>query len=103
MKRRFIIGIDGISAENITKVHNYFNKHGFWWHWIGGLWLFVTRDTKLTTTSIDDAINELETSPNARTFVMEIHEDISWTTRGKKNKKGRDMSDWLKETWASND
>ena len=42
MKRRFIIGIEGLSREQEDKFRDYLEERGSWWHWIGNLWLFCT-------------------------------------------------------------
>jgi hypothetical protein len=99
MKRRFVIAVDGLTAQNEKLLQDHLLQYGYWWHWISNLWLFVTRDEAVSATEISEKIVSLQ-DDHPRVFVMEIPEDVTWTTFGKKNKKGQDMSDWLKKTWV---
>ena len=98
MKRRFVIGIQGMTEAQEKSFRDFLNKHGFWWHWIDNLWLFATNKPALTASEIRDAAPE-----SARTIVLEFPEDITWATRGKPNTQGKKMSDWLESTWKKDD
>jgi hypothetical protein len=99
MKRRFVIGIDPLDADQEKQFREYIAKRGSWWHWIGNLWLMTTTDEEISAAEIRDFIFTL--SPNARVVVFEFQEDIAWAASGNKNASGKRLYDWLETTWAS--
>ena len=100
MNRRFVIAAEGLTGEQERKVRDYLAEHGAWWHWIDNLWLLSTTTTSedFGTVNILDAISKL--NGDAKVLVFEFPEDIDWAARSKPNRKGKSMSDWLRNAWA---
>ena len=99
MRRRFVIGIDGLNAAEEKEFREYISEQGAWWHWINNLWLLTTKDEDITTAKIRNRI--LKIDPDARVIVFEFAEDIDWAASGSTNSKGKKLSGWIKETWSA--
>jgi hypothetical protein len=97
MKRRFVIATEKFDAEKNAKLREYLNRHGHWWHWIGGFWLFTSRDEDISCANIRDHIKTIDSE--SRVLVMETPEDKDWATLGGPNAKGQQMTAWLNGTW----
>lgn len=99
MKRRFIIGIEGLSREQEDKFRDYLEERGSWWHWIGNLWLFCTEsaDSSISAKAIREKIVEI--NEGIDTLVMEVSEEKDWSARSSANSKGRRIYNWLEDTW----
>jgi hypothetical protein len=100
MSRRFVIAAEGLSTDQESKVLDFLKKHGAWWHWIDNFWLLSTtiENDDFGTSTIVGFIGDL--NENARVLAFEFPEDVDWTARGAANAKGKDMTDWLRETWS---
>jgi hypothetical protein len=94
MGRRFVIGIDELTAKQKQTLRNEFGKRGSWWNWIPNLWLVTTVEDK-TTAKIRDRIGEL--APGVNCMVFEV-DDVDWSGFGP-NTKDRSMFRWLNTTW----
>lgn len=101
MRRRFVIAAQGLTSEQETKLREYLASHGAWWHWISNFWLLTGTDIKVTTADIRNHIKSL--NADVRTVVFEFPEDTDWASLGKKNDAGKDMTDWIKNTWGKRD
>jgi hypothetical protein len=97
MKRRFVVGITGLSSDDQTKFVEFLRKEGMgWWHWIDEVWLITSRSESVSAEQIRDYLHGLKTG--TRCVVFEIDEDKSWAGFGP-NKAPQDMFAWLKTTW----
>lgn len=101
MRRRFVIGIDDLNAEQERIFRQYIQTKGDWWHWIGDLWLLTTMDEGISTKEIRDFI--LRTKPGVRTVVFEFPEDINWSASSSTNAEGNKLADWLRQKWGKGD
>jgi hypothetical protein len=101
MRRRFVIAAEGLTDEQETEFRTYIKTKGAWWHWIANFWLLTTTDQKLNTAEIRDQLKTL--NGDVTTVVFEFPEDVDWATFGKKNASGKEMTEWLKESWAKKD
>ena len=103
MKRRFVIGADGFSAEQSKKFSEYLNSKGAYWHWIENFWLLTRSnddpEKPLTATEIRD--KAMEIGQNIRALVLEVGADVDWCGVGAKNAKGRDQHEWIRKHWDS--
>jgi uncharacterized protein YbaA (DUF1428 family) len=99
MKRRFVIGIDPLNADQEEQFRNYIAKHGAWWHWIGNMWLLTTGEDDISAEKISNFA--LEVNAKARVVVFEFPEDIDWATSSSANASGKKISEWLVKTWGS--
>lgn len=103
MKRRFVIGVDGFSADESKRFSEYLNSKGAYWHWIENFWLLtrVTEDPEepLSTKEIRDEVREINNT--ARALVLEVGADIDWSSVGAKNAKGKDQHEWIRKHWDS--
>jgi len=97
MKRRFVIGVDGLTASKSKSFREYLGSLGGWWHWIENFWLLITENEDVAVDKIRDQAKALGAN---RVVVFEFPEEVDWTTSGPRNSKGRPMGDWLKTTWA---
>jgi hypothetical protein len=98
MKRRFVIGVEGLSKDADTKFRKFLSDLGAgYWHWIENLWLVTVDNDEISTERISKQLNELGSERN---LVLEIPEDLDWAAWGRPNVKGRTMFEWLKTTWV---
>ena len=98
MRRRFVIGVEGLDKDQERRFREYIAKFGPWWHWIDNLWLLTTKREDVTAKDIRDHARELASS--ARVVVIEFPEDITWATGGARNSSGKAMSEWLLSPWG---
>jgi hypothetical protein len=98
MARRFVIGIDDVTAEQKQALRNVFKEHGSWWNWIPNFWL-VTTGADTTTSYLRDRIGELV--PGVNCMVIEA-DDKDWSGYGPATER-RDMFKWVKRTWELRD
>ena len=102
MTRRFLIGIDSLTADQEVEFHRFLSKNGTWWHWISNMWLFVPDEG--ATIDVDAIRDEVKrVSGNARLIAMELAEDIDWAVRAQPNAQGGRMGDWLRKQWIGKD
>lgn len=95
MARRFSVATDPLTPDEVKALKDAL-KVGAWWHWLPNYWLILDRSDRLTADAITTIINEI--NPRVRALVLEV-EDINWSALTKKDGKGRDMADWLRNTW----
>jgi hypothetical protein len=98
MSRRFVIGVEGLTASEEKKFREYIREHGPWWHWIDNLWLVVTDDVSITAAQISEKLDEI--AKGKRRLIFEFPEDIDWSGSGKPNSSGKNMFEWLEKWWA---
>ena len=96
MKRRFVVGIDHETSEDVSSFLKYIRQHKFgWWHWIGNLWLLTTHNEKITAVAIRDKLAQITGGKTA--VVIEVT-SITWATRRHTGKK-EDISKWIRDQW----
>ena len=101
MKRRFVIGVSGLSIVQEQLLREYLRTLGAWWHWTDGLWLFTTEDAEITAGAIRTKIREIGPASGLRVVVLEVKESITWATFGPTSKgpEGKSIASWIKSTW----
>ena len=97
MTKRFVVGTDTLTAEQVKVFKDSLTADAAWWYWLPNFWLVKNRSETLTAAAIRDAVKRA--APNARCFVMEVNNG-SWAALSRKDAKGRNMTDWIKETWT---
>lgn len=103
MKRRFVIGIDGETSQDVSSILNYIDELDCaWWHWIDNFWLLTTRDNDLKVSAIRDKIKKICGKKNV--VVLEVN-NITWATFGPQSddssSKSKSFSKWIRDTWSS--
>jgi hypothetical protein len=99
MRRRFVIGIDGLDPAEEKRFRKYISDQGAWWHWIDNMWLMTTKSTDVSAEKILDEV--LEINPDARVVVFEFPQDVTWAASGNTNRKGRRLADWIRTPWGA--
>lgn len=98
MKKRFVLAIEGLNADEQKQVTELISDGYSWWHWIDGFWLVVDNTGELTPTKLREmtkGVNE-----NSTRLVIEISDSQNWSGYGP-NSENRNMFDWLHGTWDS--
>jgi hypothetical protein len=98
-RRRFVIGVGGLSSAEDKLVREYISEQGAWWHWISNLWLMTTKNEEISAGTIRDEI--LKVNQKARVIVFEFPEDLDWAASASTNSSGKGMADWLRQPWGS--
>jgi hypothetical protein len=96
MTKRFVVGVDGLSAEEEGALRAFFASEGNWWHWINNFWLFIAPDEMMAAT-IRDAVAEIKSS--ARVLVLRVDDTTAWAGRGPTKPGGKAMFDWIRNNW----
>jgi hypothetical protein len=90
-----VVATDPLSAEQERTLKNALNV-AKWWHWLPNFWLIVDEADSLSADSIRDEIHKIDVTKRA--MVIEVDHKI-WSACTKKDTKGRDMVDWIRNTW----
>ncbi len=101
MKKRFIVAIQGMTAEQEQAFADFLDsKSCGWWHWIYNFWLVVDPSETLTAASLRDEINTI--SPGLKRLVVDVTESrrAVWAGYGPSSEE-RNMFNWLREDWDS--
>ena len=99
VKRRFVVGIDQETSEDVSSFFKYIEQQEFgWWHWIGNLWLLTTDDKQITVVAIRDKLTKI--TNGGRVIVIEVSSTY-WATYGPKGEKSEseNMSRWIHDSW----
>jgi hypothetical protein len=98
MRRRFIIVLNSVNAQQQRALQSYLSSSGMiWWHWIAGLWLVVHPNGGGDVTVIRDTLNVL--IPGVHKMVFEVSEGGNWAGLGPAA-QSRNMFDWLRQYWS---
>lgn len=98
MKRRFIVAVQGLKQEQETDFVAYLRKERLgWWHWIANTWLVTTKREDITAADLRDTLREIA-SPN-RCIVIEVTGASRWSG----TRDDKDMFDWIRSTWMTDD
>ena len=100
MKRRFVVGIDGETEEDVAKFMKYVRQNGLgWFHWFNNFWLLTSRGGTVTAADIRDELTEYLDDKNV--VVVQV-EGVTWATYGPQGEgegKKKNISRWLTRTW----
>jgi hypothetical protein len=97
-RRRFVIGVDGLTSPQEAQLREYISGLGAWWHWINNLWLLTTTSEEPEAAHIRDKI--IDINPSAKCVIFEFPEDITWAATGTKNSQGKKLADWIRSPWG---
>jgi hypothetical protein len=102
MKRRFVIGVEGLDQDDNKELARLLGRgNRSWWHWIENFWLFVTDESDpITASEIRDFIKGL--NRKARVLVFEFERHLAWSGKGPKT-PDKDMYVWLRKDWSPED
>ena len=100
MKRRFVVGVDGETQQDVDKIVQFARDNGIgWYHWIDNFWLFTSRSESITAGTIRDELRSLVRDKHL--VVLQV-ENVTWATFGPKKmeKGGKNISLWIRQTWS---
>ncbi|HTV70624.1 MAG TPA: hypothetical protein VMF90_19005 [Rhizobiaceae bacterium] len=95
MTRRFVVATDPLTPEQEKKFQESISNAG-WWHWLPNFWLFKDYRDEHTTDSIRDILFKMDSTK--RCIVLQV-DRTTWSAVTKKDEKGRDMVQWIKDIW----
>lgn len=95
MTKRFVIGTDPLTPEQVTQFKNALSGAG-WWYWIPNFWLVKDTQGVLTPNIIRDRLFDI--TRTVRCVVLEV-EPQGWAALTRPDSSGRDMAAWLNQTW----
>ena len=102
MTRRFVVGIDDETSQDVSLILDYIREQGCsWWHWFDNFWLLTTHNDEISAGTIRDELVEICGDKNL--IVLEVN-DITWATygpQGEGSDSSKNISRWFKEAWSN--
>lgn len=95
MTRRFSLATDPLTPEEEKSLKEKL-KGLAWWHWLPNYWLIIDTKDENTVNSIRDILFNI--NKTKRCIVLKIDKS-TWSALSKKDAKGTDMCDWIKNDW----
>ena len=95
MKRRFIIVVNGATAQQQNAVSAIFTNRpniGYW-HWYNDMWLVVDLTNAWTAETLRNKLNEVV--PANHKFVSEVGHGMGWAVFG-----NTETFPWLHNDWT---
>ena len=98
MKRFFIIGLDPITKEETRGIEEWLSSNeAYWWHWLDGMWLVVSRDSDISVSYIRDNVRDI--TNRTTNLVVEV-EPVTWSGLGPSSDE-RNMFSWIHQNWKN--
>ena len=99
MKRRFVIGAEGLTKDAERKMVEFFREKKLaWWHHISNFWLVYDVSDTITAQELRDAIVKLRPTGNP-VLVLQIPQSSTWS--GMRPSTKTDMFDWIEKSWVT--
>ena len=99
MTRKFVVGIDEETPEDVSSFLNYIKQQRFgWWHWIDNTWLLTTYNEQVTVVEIRDRLREIT---GKKTVVVIEVKSVAWATYGPMGEgDSKNISRWIRDYWS---
>ncbi|WP_193014287.1 MULTISPECIES: hypothetical protein [Gammaproteobacteria] len=99
MKKKFIIGLNSTTEQQIDEIKKFVKSNGFgWWSWLNNFWLLTSSKEDMSASFLRDKLQEI--CPGTRMLVIEMNKDgDTWSGFGP-NSENKDMFKWMNEEWG---